>query len=178
LKLLADAEHGLKIRHYKKGLVSALQRKPLQPIDPMNSAYARAYLTLIEAARINNIRLAIANFSLAVNSKSDEDVAEFYRPGFPAVHWQVQANVLHAAMVRQLTQENPALLFVDTQPNLDGFHEKFVDLVHINQEGRQDIAEAFYAGIEKTVRECLATRAATSAESNSRPGVGVSAREN
>src|SRR5262249_18782446 len=123
LKLLADAEYALKIRHYKKGMMTAVQRNPPHPIDPMNSVYARAYPYLIEAARTNNIRLAIANFSMAVNSSSPDDVAEFYRPGFPAVRWQVQANVLHAIMVRQLAQENPNISFVDTHPRLDGFHE-------------------------------------------------------
>jgi lysophospholipase L1-like esterase len=156
LKLLADAEHGLKMARYRNALLAPTQRNPPRAVaDPMISRYAFAYRHLIEAARTNKIRLAIATFSMAANSKSDDAIKEFYRPGFPLVHLQVQANTLHALMVRQLTKTNPDVDLVDTQPRLDGYHEKFIDLMHLTQEGRQEVAEAFFAGIQKTVQECL-----------------------
>jgi lysophospholipase L1-like esterase len=155
LKILADAEHKLKMTRYKNLLLAPTLRAPPKAIDPMASPYALAYRQLIQAARTNDIRLAIATFSMAANSSSDNSVMEFYRPGFPIVHFQVRANLLHAAMVRQLATENPDVVLVDTQPRLDGYHEKFIDLMHLTQEGRQEVAEAFFAGIKKTLQECL-----------------------
>jgi hypothetical protein len=155
LKILADAEHRLKMARYKNLLLAPIRRAPPGPIDPMASPYALAYRQLIQAARTNDIRLAIATFSMAANSSSDDSVTEFYRPGFPIVHFQIKANVLHAAMVRQLAKENPEVDLVDTQPKLDGYHEKFIDLMHLTQEGNQEVAEAFFAGIKKTLQESL-----------------------
>jgi len=155
LKILADVEHNFKMTRYRNALVAPTRRNPPRAIDPMTSPYALAYLHLIQAARTNHIRLAIATFSMAANSKSDDAVMEFYRPAFPVVHLQVQANALHAVMVRQLAKENPDVDLVDTQPKLDGYHEKFIDLMHLTQEGNQEIAEAFFAGIKKTLQECL-----------------------
>jgi lysophospholipase L1-like esterase len=156
LKILADVEHRLKMTRYRNALLAPTRQNPPRAIDdPMTSRYALAYHHLIEKARTNNIHLAIATFSMAANPKSDNAIMEFYRPGFPLVHWQVQANVLHAAMVRQFAKENPEVDLVDTQPKLDGYHEKFIDLMHLTQEGNQEVAEAFYAGIKKTLQECL-----------------------
>jgi lysophospholipase L1-like esterase len=155
LKILADVEHRVKMTRYKNAMLAPTRRNPPRAIDPMSSRYALAYQQLFHAARTNNIRLAIATFSMAANSKSDNDILEFYRPGFPAVHLFVQANAVHATMVRQLVIQNPDVDLVDTQPNLDGYHEKFIDLMHLTQEGRQEVAEAFFAGIKKTLQECL-----------------------
>jgi len=155
LKILADVEHRVKMTRYKNAMLAPTRRNPPRAIDPMSSRYALAYQHLFQAARTNNIRLAIATFSMAANSKSDNDILEFYRPGFPAVHLFVQANTVHATMVRQLAKQNPDVDLVDTQPHLDGYHEKFIDLMHLTQEGRQEVAEAFFAGIKKTLQECL-----------------------
>jgi lysophospholipase L1-like esterase len=155
LKILADGEQSLKLTRYKNALVVAAREKPPRALDPMTSPYADAYRQLIQATQTNHIRLAIATFSMAVNSRSDDAVTEFYRTVFPAVRGQIQANVLHANMIRQLVNENPDLDLVDTQPSLDGYHDKFIDLMHLTQEGRQEVAEAFFAGIKKTLQECL-----------------------
>jgi hypothetical protein len=34
-------------------------------------------------------------------------------------------------------KENPDVDLVDTQPNLDGYDEKFIDLMHLTQAGRK-----------------------------------------
>ena len=46
-------------------------------------------------------------------------------------------------------------LLVATRPNLDGAHEKFVDLVHLTQEGRQQLAETFFAGVKTVLDDHL-----------------------
>jgi lysophospholipase L1-like esterase len=44
------------------------------------------------------------------------------------------------------------LILIDTQSTLNGQHEKFIDLVHLTQEGRQSLAEAIYQGLEVPLR--------------------------
>ena len=58
--------------------------------------------------------------------------------------------------MRQLAALNPDVCYVDTHPRLDGDHDKFIDLIHLIQEGRQQMAETFYSGIEKILKEDLA----------------------
>jgi lysophospholipase L1-like esterase len=55
-------------------------------------------------------------------------------------------------MLEQLSREHPDVCCIDTHRNLDGEHEKFIDHVHLTQEGRQQLAENIYAGIEQTLR--------------------------
>jgi lysophospholipase L1-like esterase len=155
LKLLADAEHGLKIMNYKRHMTA--QNNNSQPFaDPMQSPYAAAYRQLIEITRSNSITLVIGNFSMAASTQSEPGVLDFYRAGYPLAASRVKANVAHSLMVRQLVKENPETYFVDTHPNLDGEHEKFIDLVHFTQEGRRQLAETFFAGITNILIERLA----------------------
>jgi lysophospholipase L1-like esterase len=154
LKLLADAEHGLKITAYKRRMTAAFEKDP--PITaPMQSPYAAAYRELIDVARTNGITLVVGNFSMAANSQSEPGVVDFYRAGYPLAAARVRANAIHSAMVSQLVKENPDIHFVDTHPNLDGDHEKFIDLVHFTQEGRQQLAETFFTGITNILIERL-----------------------
>ncbi len=120
----------------------------------MKSRYAQAYRQLIDAARTNGITLALANFSMAVNSGSDAGVIEFYRGGFPSVYAQIGANELHTKLVKQLAEDSE-LLLIDTHPALDGQHEKFIDLVHLTQEGRQSLAETIYRSLESPLRNLI-----------------------
>ena len=155
LKLLADAEHGLKIMNYKRHLTA--QSENSQPLaDPMQSPYAAAYRQLIEIARTNGITLVIGNFSMAANGQSEPGVLDFYRAGYPLAASRVRANAAHSVMVRQLVKENPETYFLDTHPNLDGEHEKFIDLVHFTQEGRRQLAETFFAGITNILIQRMA----------------------
>lgn len=84
---------------------------------------------------------------MAVNPGSAPEVVEFYRRGFPSVHAQIQANGVHSGLVRALSAQNPGVLLIDTQPGLDGCHEKFIDLIHLTQEGRNSLAETFFKGL-------------------------------
>jgi hypothetical protein len=63
-------------------------------------------------------------------------------------------------LVNQLGQEQ-SLILIDTRPALDGHHEKFIDLVHLTQEGRESLAEAIYDAIKAPIIKLIgATRAA------------------
>jgi lysophospholipase L1-like esterase len=165
LKLLADAEYAVKMKRFRRSLLPSA-KAPLGDVTPLNTDYARAYRALIEAARTNEIKLVIANFSMAVNAGSDADVITFFRAGFPSVHWQIQANRLHSDIVQQLAQAHPDVRMVDTQPALDGEHSKFIDLVHFTQEGRVQLAEDIFAGIQDLLEVEL--RAASGNETTSR----------
>jgi lysophospholipase L1-like esterase len=151
LKLLADCEYRLKMLRFRQRQEARPAGTRSVPQDVMKSRYAQAYRQLIDAARTNGITLALANFSMAVNQGSEPGVIEFYRGGFPSVYAQMGANELHTQLVKQLGNEN-GLILVDTQSALDGQHEKFIDLVHLTQEGRQSLAEAIYRGLEATLR--------------------------
>jgi len=151
IKLLADYEYRFKLFRYKQRLLAGLVREPPSDLVPMDSEYARAYEKLIVAARTNKIRLVLANFSMAVNQQSQPDVVQFYRVPYPATHWQIKLNAVHSTIVQQLARQHPEVCLVDTHPRLDGAHDKFVDLVHLTQDGRKQLAENMFAGI----RECL-----------------------
>lgn len=137
-----------------------LDNKPVSA-KPLDTAYAAAYRSLIRAARTNGIRLVLANFSMAVNEKSDPCVIEFYRAGTAgggSVYPRMKANVVHSALVQQLAEEHPEVCLVNTHPGLDGEHEKFIDIIHFTQEGRQQLAENMFAGIRKVLEEDLSVK--------------------
>jgi len=56
-------------------------------------------------------------------------------------------NLLHSLLVKTLCEQNRELSFVDTNPHLDGEHEKFIDLVHFAPEGDRQMAETMFASI-------------------------------
>ena len=149
LRLLADCEYRAKMLWYRQRDVARLILQPPKLTDPLNSRYADAYRDLILIAKTNHIRLALGNFSLAVNQGSGLDVAEFYRTCAPAVHWFVRANSAHTTMLEQLTASNPEVKLVNTNPKLDGHHELFIDVAHMTKEGRTQLAENFYAGLRE-----------------------------
>ncbi len=151
LKLLASAEHHLRMLGYRKTNTPKLF--PLSFDNLMETEYARAYEQLAECARTNHIRLVVGNFSMAVNGDSPADVIEFYRAGFPSVQWDIRANQAHSLLVGQITREHPEICPVDTHPGLDGEHEKFLDLVHFTQTGRQQLAENMFAGITNALEQ-------------------------
>jgi lysophospholipase L1-like esterase len=155
LKLLADVEYGIKMRIYRQGMVPKTPLSRVAAVAPLETDYARAYRELIMAAQTNHVRLALANFSMAVNERSDTDVIAFYRAGFPAAYWLIQANILHSMLVQQLAKEHPDIRYVDTHPNLDGEHNKFIDLIHLTQEGRNQLAENIFAGIQDILKSEL-----------------------
>ena len=156
MKLLADFEYGIKLNRYKKAVLLAAVHERGPSIPPMESAYAKGYRQLIEICETNHIRLVLANYSMAVNAASDPAIIRFYEQISPAVRDDIQANMAHSEIVGRLAKENPDVCFVDTHPVMDGRHEKFIDLVHFTQGGRQHMAEIFFAGIKKPLEEDLA----------------------
>ncbi len=151
LRLLAKCEYRLKLFLSKRRELAQLAFHASSVSDPMETEYARSYRQLIQIARTNGIHLVLANFSMAVNERSDLDVIRFYGKRFPAVFWEIKANEVHSAIVRQLAEHYPEIRFVDTHPQLDGEHRKFIDLVHFTQDGRRQLAETIFAGIKDLV---------------------------
>ena len=155
IKLLADVEYRFKVIAYRRNLTQAANiRSRTRSSD--DNAYEQGYRELIEIARTNHIQLVLANYSMAVNAKSDLDVVAFYRAGFPQVISQIKANELHSQLVARLAAENPDVCFVDTHPALDGRHENFIDLVHFTQPGRERMAQTMFNAIRPLLAKDLA----------------------
>jgi lysophospholipase L1-like esterase len=147
LKLLADAEYRFKVMAYRREVSRHAAHPKSAPPSAEENEYVRGYRELVEIARTNNIRLVLANYSMAVNAASELDVIAFYRAGFPNVHSQIKANELHSQIVANVAKHNPDISYVNTHPALDGQYDKFIDLVHFTQEGRELMAEAMFNGI-------------------------------
>jgi hypothetical protein len=96
---------------------------------------------------------------MAVNCHSPRNVIDFYRSVFPTVEWLIRANEAHSRLVREIARRYPSVTLVDTHPPLDGQHEKFIDLIHFTQEGRQQLAETMFAGIRAALEHDLNARA-------------------
>lgn len=140
LKLLADAENSIRVSWYKWRQNSRSGRPPSFS-NPMTSHCAEAYRQLIDFAQTNRVRLVLCDFAMAVNDLSGRDLIEFYRSTFPSVYWQIRANSVHSELLREFARENPSVLFVDCRHKLDGEHQLFIDLMHPNQAGNENLAE-------------------------------------
>ena len=156
LKLLADVEQHFRTMAYERRARPRVPSHPAALANPMETEYARAYERLIKFARTNRIRLALANYSMSVNEQSDPAVIAFYRGAFGAAYQQMRANVAHSFIVRQLAMKHPEVCLVDTHPHLDGENDHFIDLVHLTESGREQLAENVFAGIRRVLEEDLA----------------------
>jgi lysophospholipase L1-like esterase len=157
VKLAAEAEHRWRMRLFERR--ARRRRLAAGPPSrrPLETQYAAAYRQLIQCARTNGIRLALANFSMAVNQASDPRVIDFYQGGGPReAYGFMPANNIHSLIVSQLAAENPDICLVDTHPHLDGEHEKFIDVIHLTGEGDRQLAENMFAGIRQTLEHDLA----------------------
>ncbi len=121
--------------------------------NPLDTPCAKAYEDLYQLTHTNGIRLALANFSMAVTPDSPTDVVEFYRSRFPSIYWQMRANIIHSRLIGELAEKHPDISFVDMQPRLNGFHDKFIDLIHMTQEGRQQAAENAFASLTNILNQ-------------------------
>jgi lysophospholipase L1-like esterase len=153
LKLAADFEYRISVRHFLNRESKALHTSPACA-NPMETKYANAYRQLIQVAATNGIRLMLANYSMPVTGKSGAAVIDFYQGGTgDSVRGRIEANMVHSLILQQLAGQHPEVCLVDTHPHLDGEHEKFTDLMHFTQEGRQQLAENIFAGIRKTLED-------------------------
>jgi lysophospholipase L1-like esterase len=155
LKILADCEYRLNVLIYRHRQTARLLLRRAPDADLMKSEYAESYRQLIALARSNNVQLALANFSMAVNPQSATGPIEFYGSAFPAVRWLIRANTAHNQIVQRIAGAYPQVFFINTQPNLDGEYGKFIDLVHLTQPGRQQLAENVFAGLTNLLDRTL-----------------------
>ncbi|HKI69600.1 MAG TPA: hypothetical protein VKA67_08430, partial [Verrucomicrobiae bacterium] len=155
VKLLADCEYRLKMDIYKRKYVPRPDGHKPTTGNLMDTEYAKDYRQLIRFARTNHVRLVLANFSMAVNRRSNPDVREFYRSEIPWLHRQLEANVAHTRILQKLAGADPDIILVDTHPQLDGHYDKFIDLMHFTQQGREQLAENIFAGIRKILKSDL-----------------------
>ncbi|MCL5099211.1 MAG: hypothetical protein M1608_17075 [Candidatus Omnitrophica bacterium] len=149
--LLAQAEYSLKLwnfrRKYTKNLVEPLDLDAFKE-KVVHSEYAHLYEELMALCRTNKIKLVIANFNMAANENSPEDVVQFYSGGFPTVSTDIKANLLHNYMLTQIVHQNDSLRLIDTSRGLDGCPDMYIDLVHFTQEGRNQLAKNIFEGIK------------------------------
>jgi lysophospholipase L1-like esterase len=155
--MLADVEYRLKRMSFQRRRPPGVAPPPLPPADPLTTPYAQFYRQLIQTAQTNHIRLALANYAMAVNDRSDRAVVEFYQAGYPAAVWQIEANRVHSTMVRQLAAQHPDVTFVDVQPHLDGEHDKFTDLVHFAPAGDHQMAETLFTTLRPILEQDLSS---------------------
>ncbi len=148
VRLLADVEYRLKLATFQDRHAPEPAPRMTRLADPMATPYAKLYRQLVKLTATNHIRLVLATFSMAVNAQSDPDVVRFYQAGYPRAAWQVQANILHSEIVRQIAAQHSEVTLVDTHPHLDGDHDKFIDLVHFDAEGRHQLAKTFFAALK------------------------------
>jgi lysophospholipase L1-like esterase len=153
--LLAACEYRLKMLLFRRSRMPRREPGSTGPANVLDTEYAKAYRQLAEIARAKSFRLAIANYSMAVNSRSDPDVIDFYRSGFPTADWLIKANQAHSRLVQEIARQYPFVRLVDTHPGLDGRHEKFIDLIHFTQAGRQQMAETMFAAIRDILEQDL-----------------------
>jgi lysophospholipase L1-like esterase len=155
VQLLADVEYRLRLFGFQHSPAPEPSRLPRPLADPMVTPYAKLYRQLVRIAATNHIRLVLATYSMALNDRSSPDLVKFYEAGYPRAAWQVQANVLHSAIVRQIAAQNPEVCLVDTHPHLDGEHDKFIDLVHLDPAGHQQLAETFFVALKPILQADL-----------------------
>ncbi len=155
LQLLADAEYRLKLFRFQRGRPPQEVPHSAALADPLTTAYAQLYRQLIQITRTNGIRLVLAKFSMAVNDRTAPDIVEFHQMGYPNARWQTQANLVHSVIVQRLAEQHPEVSFVDTHPQLDGVHDKFIDLVHFAPLGDQQMAETFFHALRPILESDL-----------------------
>jgi lysophospholipase L1-like esterase len=155
VRFLADCEYHLKLQSYRSRQSGHFKLPPASSADPLTSPYAREYRLLIGLARTNHLRLAIGNFSMAVNAGSDPKIIRFYQVSYPWAPLSIEANIAHSRLVDELAEQDPDLCRVDTHPHLDGECQHFLDLVHFSPLGDRQLAENFFKGIHEILETDL-----------------------
>ncbi|MCC7423754.1 MAG: SGNH/GDSL hydrolase family protein [Planctomycetaceae bacterium] len=138
----------------KKWLAKArVQTEPLENLDELaprlaECRLANVYREYLKIARDNGISLVVCNFNMAVDENSPEEVIQFYEDGFPKVRGMVQANRLNTAMLPLIIGKEPGSRLIDVHEGLNGHCEpNYLDLVHLSEPGKAQLAENVYRGI-------------------------------
>ncbi|HEX3716574.1 MAG TPA: GDSL-type esterase/lipase family protein [Verrucomicrobiae bacterium] len=156
LRLAAEIEYRMDLRAFARESRPSGAPRPSRP--PLQTLYADGYRQLIGFARTNHIRLALANFCMAIDEHSDQKLINFYNYcGSSALYTRSGVNSVHSEIVRRLAEANPGVTFIDTHPNLNSDHHKFIDVVHFTQEGRRQLAENVFAAIRPQLEQDLAS---------------------
>lgn len=147
-RVIGRVEYALRIWDFRRRFrqAGALEEASLEQ-SLRESAYADLYRKLQAFAKRNDIGLALCTFSMAVNEASPEEAIRFYEETFPDVRGRMRANRLHNHLVRDLGTRRgvPA---IDTSVALDGrYREYFTDVIHLNQQGRELLAQTIFEGL-------------------------------
>jgi lysophospholipase L1-like esterase len=158
LRLEADLEYRLKVRSFLRQYLPGAPRDASSSTPPLQTQYADCYRQLIAFTQSNHIRLALANFCMAIDETSDQKVINFYTEfGSGILCARTHVNAIHSQIVRQLAEQNPGVCFIDTHPGLETELGKYVDIVHFTQEGRQQLAENIFAAIRQQLEGDVGT---------------------
>ena len=71
------------------------------------------------------------------------------------VGWLIKANLAHSALLQDLSRQYPQVCLVDTRSNLDGLCQNYIDLAHLTQECRRQLAENMFAGFRDLLEKEL-----------------------
>jgi lysophospholipase L1-like esterase len=122
----------------------------LTPLAPRlaDCRLARAYREYLRIARREGIQLVVCNFNMAVDESSQDEVIRFYEQGFPNVRFMIEANRLNTAMLLLVVRPESGARLIDVQTELNGrWDHAFVDLVHLSETGKAQLAENVLRGI-------------------------------
>jgi lysophospholipase L1-like esterase len=156
LRLAAALEYRISLADFVRQFQKSGPEHPPRP--PLQTPYADCYRQLIAFAQTNHIHLALANFCMAYHEGSDQKLVDFYNNfGSGLLYVRSRVNAIHTEIVQRLAEATPGVTFIDTHPNLDGDHRKFVDVVHFTQEGRQQLAENVFAALLPQLEKALAS---------------------
>jgi lysophospholipase L1-like esterase len=158
LQLLADVEYRVRMLLFRNRSIPASPSEEKVAIKPLETVYADLYRRLIQMAQTNGIRLVVANYSMAVDRNSNPKVIEFYRSVFGGIYSIIPANEIHSELVSDLAAQHPEVCFVNTHLHLDGKNEKFIDIMHLTQEGRRQLATNIFEGIRGALEKDLPSR--------------------
>ncbi|MFO0916708.1 MAG: hypothetical protein U0872_00125 [Planctomycetaceae bacterium] len=122
----------------------------------VQSRLANVYREYQRVAQEQGIPLVVCNFCMAVNEQSPDEAVRFYEQGFPDVQYMIQANRLNSAMLPAVFADAGGSRLIDVQPHLDGAWEQhYLDLVHLSEVGKQQLAENVYEGIRDLLKPAL-----------------------
>lgn len=144
-KLLANIEFMLKVNAFRRRYADV---KPLDFEEVrgsvMESKYAGYYREWISILKKAGVRPVLSTFNMAVTKDSPDEVVKYYEQGFPSVKYYIVANRLHNEMAKKLADES-GVPFVDNTNDMNGVYaDKFIDLVHLTQKGRDQIAANYF----------------------------------